>query len=174
MLETMRVAPQGYLLAADSAAVWALCEPVTGDAVPADSTVAGELDIALQRRGFDPSRAILRHDTSWHQDGPFMVITHAVIMPTPTVDSFALDLSPDAAPLTAQLLDHFGPMPTHHPAEIPEQIREADVLQHLLRHLKFLLQHDRTAARALGRHWREQLRPLSPALAGLTSLLHAS
>ena len=165
MLEPMTVRPEVYLLTADAAAVWSLTRrPLLGDPVPADSTIEHEIGLMLYRAGFGGARAAL-HQTSDRQDGPHLIATHAAVFPLQdTAERFALDLSPLAAPVGAELVEAYGPPATHAADTFPTEIRGADVLQHLLRHLAFLVRYDATARRELGPQWREHLRPLQPAL----------
>ena len=169
MLEPMTVRPELYVLAADQVAIWSLTRsPLTGDAVPADSTIEHEVRATLLRDLRQvASDVILVHGTSWRQEGPSLILTHAMVVARPTRHAFALDMSEGAAPVGAPLLDAFGP-PAPHPADAyPDVIRAADVLQHVLRHLAFLIDTDARSARALGRDWARHLRPLRPELARL-------
>jgi len=110
------------------------------------------------------------HSTSWRADGPCLIVTYMVVVDP---GDLVRGIWPDARPITVQAADEVGMPQTHAPDEPPEP-SDFHVLMHGLRHLKYLIEHDGTAAVALGGLWSEHLGPFEPALAGMYSERHVT
>ena len=107
------------------------------------------------------------HSTSWRAEDESIILTYVAALDCPDVP----DHWPGAQMVSAALADVVG-KPTPHAADGPPLPRYVDVLLHAIRHLRFLLDYDATAAGALSPAWRRHLRAFAPALAGLYSEAH--
>lgn len=168
MSEPMNVAVEVWPLAADEAGLWLISgsDAWRYGPVASDGDVHFEVEMLLREHDIRSVNAV--HSTSWRPDGPAVVLTYmAVIDPAGVVR----ERWPDAQPVTAEFADAVGKPPTHAANEAPIP-RYCDVLLHGLRHLNYLLEHDESAAAAMGDTWRERLAPFQPALAGLYSEPH--
>lgn len=170
-MEPMNIVVEVWPVAADEAGLWLVSG---GDAwrsgvVMADGDVHFEVEMLLSEHGIDPDGAVI-HSTSWHPDGPSIVLTYMVAL---TAGGFALDRWPNAAPVTPDLADAEGKPPTHAANEAPVP-RLLDVLFHGLRHLSYLMKTDAENAAAMGGLWQRQLEPFEPALAGMYSERHVA
>lgn len=174
MSQYMTVVPKVWPVAADPEGLWLLSgsgpwEPA--EPVGADSTVHAEIELVLGMNGVDLAAVQLLHSTSWMQEGPRTILTYvAVVEPS---SGFVRRTWPTAVPISPLLPAAVGKPLTHAPTA-PPTIRHVDVLMHGLRHLAFLRMYDGTSAVALDGNplWREHLRPLKPALAGLFNQEH--
>lgn len=169
MTENMTVIPEVWPVAADRVGIWL----ISGDdawrtaAVPADSEPHFELELELFAHGLRDQVALM-HSTSWRVDGPHLIVTYMAVI---RADDLVKGIWPGARPITAALADAVGKPPAHAPTEAPAP-RYIDVLNHGLRHLRFLLDHDDSNSAALGDLWRRHLEPLKPALARMYSEPH--
>lgn len=170
MAENMPVIGEEWVVAADRAGLWL----VSGDdawrtaPVPSDSGPHFELELELTAHGIDLDRVALMHSTSWRADESHLIVTYMVAV---TPDDLVRGIWRDARPITAGAAETVGPARTHAADEPPEP-SDFHVLMHGLRHLKYLIEHDGTAAAALGDLWREHLEPFEPVLAGMYSEPH--
>jgi len=173
-------------LAADRYGIW-LVSP-EGDAWRSDLLAADtEPHRAVQEvlRGHDghPAAAAgaldavrLVHSTSWRTDRAggdnAVVLTYVAVLGGHGLVGgggdmeFVRDVWSDARPLTLEVSDAVGKPHNRSPIEPPTP-RYIDVLMHGVRHLRFLLDTDAQATAALDDHWRDHLRNLEPALAGM-------
>lgn len=174
-MEAMKVGTEIWPLAADrtglwlvsaGARPWAPAEPVMAASEP-----YAEVMLELARMGLQPNQLQLLHSTSWRQHGPRLVLTYAAVIRLDSADSYVHDAWPDAAPLGLDLFQRVGAPPTHGAIGNPAP-RMIDVLHHVLRHLRFLIDNDVTVARALDLHWHNHLRTYAPALATMYHNLH--
>ncbi len=108
----------------------------------------------------------LLHSTSWRADRDAVVLTYVAVLGGHGSHAFVREAWPEARPLGPQLTDSVG-KPFPHGAIEPPTPRYIDVLLHAIRHLRFLLDTDVSAQAALDEHWRQYLRQLQPALAGM-------
>jgi hypothetical protein len=171
MAGDMTVLVEGWTVAADAAGIWL----IGGDAlrtahVPADSGPHFELELELSAYGISRDRVTLMHSTSWRADGPHLIVTYMVVV---RPDGLVLDSWRYAVPVTARAADAVG-RPRTHAADEPPEPSDFHVLMHGLRHLKYLLGHDATAAAALGEPWRRHLDQFEPALAQMYSERHVA
>lgn len=170
MLEPMNVMVEVWPTAADEVGLWL----ISGDdawrtgPVLADGDVHYEVETLLWEHGIGRWGNVL-HSTSWRPDGPHVVLTYMAVIKHP--GRYVRDTWPGAAPVTPELAEAVGKPPTH-AADEPPVPRYVDVLLHGLRHLAYLMEHDRTAADAMGDLWRQHLAPFRPALAGMYSEPH--
>lgn len=120
-------------------------------------------------RSYDEAKWLVRdvddvavlHSTSWRDDTDVFVHTYVAVA---RLDDLAETVWPDAQPITLRLLEHVG-KPTRVGAADEPQPTYIHVLEHSLRHLAFLSEHDAAVQAALDEHWRRHLEPLEPALA---------
>ena len=138
--------------------------------VPSDSGPHFELEMELALHHIHDDQVLLMHSTSWRADGPCLIVTYMVVVDP---GDLVRGIWPDARPITVQAADEVGMPQTHAPDEPPEP-SDFHVLMHGLRHLKYLIEHDGTAAVALGGLWSEHLGPFEPALAGMYSERHVT
>ena len=170
MSEPMNLTVEVWPVVADEAGLWL----VSGDdawrfgPVPADSDVHYEVEFLMADHGVTGQDVAAVHSTSWRPDGPSVVLTY---MAAVKADGFALDRWPGALPITPELAEAVGRPPTHAANEAPVP-RYVDVALHGLRHLAYLIDHDRTNADAMGDLWRQHLAPFEPAMAGMYSEPH--
>ena len=170
MAENMPVFVEVWPLAADEKGIWL----TSGDdawrstlAVPSDSEPHAEVELVLGAHGAS-QEAILIHSTSWRVDGPRLILTYVAVL---YAGEIVRNRWTDARPISLRLADAVGnPTPTA-PTEPPIP-RYIDVLMHGIRHLRFLMDNDATAANALRNPWPNHLGSLSPALAGMYSEVH--
>jgi len=108
------------------------------------------------------------HSTSWRAEDESVILTYAAALDYPDVEEHW----PAAQLVSLALPEVVGP-PITHAADQPPTPRYADVLLHALRHLRFLLEYDATAAAAFSPAWREHLEAFVPALAGMYDQEHA-
>jgi hypothetical protein len=165
MMEAMAARVEVWPVAADELGVWL----VSGDdawrpdlPVMADNEPHFTAEMELSRHGaLEP--AVLLHSTSWRVDGPAIVLTYLAVI---GVEAYVRDAWPAARPVSLKLAQRVG-KPHPHAAIDPPTPRYIDVLLHGLRHLRFLLDTDTSAADALTDSWPTHLRELEPALAGM-------
>lgn len=171
-MEPMNITVEVWPVAADEAGLWLVSgtDGLRYGPVASDGDVHFEVEMLLREHGVDPLEPAAIHSTSWHPDGPSIVLTYMAAL---SVDGFALDRWPDAVPITPELAKDAGKPPTHAATEAPVP-RLLDVLFHGLRHLKYLCEHDATAAAAMGLEWQRHLQSFAPALAGMYSERHAA
>lgn len=163
MAENMTVVAEIWPLAADEHGIWLISggDAWRSYAIAADSEPHFEVELVLA--GHDAGRPALLHSTSWRVDGPSTVLTYIAVF---DCTGLVRGRWPGALPVAADLLPTVGnPLP--HAAAEPPTPRYVDVLHHGLRHLRFLLDTDRSAQQALTGHWVEHLSKLTPVLAGM-------
>ena len=167
MCGLMNVQVEVWPVAADDVGLWLLSgetpwlsAPITQDSDP---------HFEVEELCFTHPRPVLVHSTSWRPDGPHIVLTYIVVYDTGAQP--VLETWPVANPVSSALLDAVGPPATNAAHDVPIP-RHVDVLVHAIRHLRFLQEHDATAADALPAAWRVHLEKLRPALAGLYSTAH--
>ncbi|WP_433346028.1 hypothetical protein [Micromonospora sp. CA-111912] len=172
MAENMAVWVEVWPVAADQVGLWLLSG---GDAwrpglpVPSDSEPHAEVELELAGRAAKDSASLL-HSTSWRVDGPRVILTYIAVV---EVTGLVRDQWPDALPIDLALAEAVGRPPTNAANDAPAP-RYVDVLLHALRHLRFLIDYDATAAEALTGTIRGHLLPLAPALAGMYGERHLS
>jgi|SRR5579875_1985507 len=105
------------------------------------------------------------HSTSWRAEDESVILTYVAVLDCP-------NRWPNAQLVSAALPDFVGRPATHAANDAPTP-RYIDVLLHALRHLRFLREHDATAAAAFSSAWREHLENFTPALAGMYSDRHS-
>ena len=166
MLGPMATRVEVWPVAADEVGIWL----VSGDdawrpglPVMADGDPHFDVEMELSRHGVTEGQATLIHSTSWRVDGPSCVHTYIAVIP---VDGLVRDQWPDALPVSLSVTQTVG-KPLPHEAAEPPTPRYIDVLMHGLRHLRFLLDTDSTAAAALVDPWPTYLAELEPVLAGM-------
>lgn len=170
MAENMPVIVEGWIVAADRAGLWL----VSGDdalrtaPVSSDSGPHFELEMELGLHSIHDDQVLLMHSTSWRADEACLIVTYMVAVEP---GDLVRGVWPDARPITVQAADEVG-KPRTHAADEPPEPSDFHVLMHGLRHLKYLIEHDGTAAATLGGLWREHLGPFEPALAGMYSEPH--
>lgn len=169
MLEPMTVRAEVWPVAADATGLWLLSgdDAWRSDAVMADASVHGEVELLLYREGIEHGAALL-HSTSWRADGTSVVLTYMAVV---SVRGLVRVRFPAALPITLDVARAVGKPPGHAANEVPEP-RYIDVLMHGLRHLRFLQNTDATSRAAMGAHWRRELWSFKPALAGMYEDLH--
>lgn len=177
MFEPMTVWVKVFAVAADKTGLWLSGNDGWLDGpVMADSSEHFMVQSLLREHGIDPADVkdggdcLMLHFTSWHPDGPRHVDTCVVAV---RCDGLALDMWPDARPITPDLYDDpdIGPPPTHGATEEPMP-RELDTLIHGLGHYKWQIKNNAEHRRALGRLWRVQLEPFRETLAGMYQREH--
>jgi hypothetical protein len=90
------------------------------------------------------------HSTSWRQDRSAVVLTFVAVMPAETVDGLA------SVPVgRAQLARGEA-------AAAPARIESAQVVEHALRHLAWLIRDDAVVAERLGPPWQQALVDYAP------------
>jgi hypothetical protein len=179
-IESMKVRVEVWPLAADEAGIW-LC---SGDdawrsplAVDADSEPHAEVEQILSSHGVMAGVDLaLVHSTSWRAEGQAVILTYVAVLacPGPIHDVCVGPIRghwPEARPVGEGLARFVG-RPATHAATNPPAPRYSDVLMHAVRHLRFLMDTDATAAEAMGEQWRPHLDRLSPSLAGLYAERH--
>ena len=102
------------------------------------------------------------HSTSWRCEDTSIMLTYVAALDCPHVH----DHWP-ASQLVSLMLPESVGEPLTHGADQPPTPRYVDVLLHAVRHLRFLLDYDATAAAAFSPAWRSHLMAFSPALAGM-------
>lgn len=102
------------------------------------------------------------HSTSWRCEDTSIMLTYVAALDCPHVH----DHWP-ASQLVSLMLPESVGEPLPHGADQPPTPRYVDVLLHAVRHLRFLLDYDATAAAAFSPAWRSHLMAFSPALAGM-------
>src|SRR5581483_2927239 len=117
-MEPMNITVEVWAVAADEAGLWLVSG---GDAwrygpVASDGDIHFEVEMLLREHGIDPAGDVVIHSTSWHPDGPSIVLTYMAAL---KADGFALDTWPDAVPVTADLAEAAGKPPTHAANEAP-------------------------------------------------------
>jgi hypothetical protein len=168
----MSVMAEGWVVAADAAGIWLVSgrDAWRTSHVPADSGPHFELELELFEHGIDRRQVTLMHSTSWRADGPHLIVTYMVVV---TPRTLVLDRWRGAQPVTVLAANAVG-RPRTHAANEPPEPSDFHVLMHGLRHLKYLLDHDATAAAALGAQWRRHLEPFEPALAEMYAERHVA
>jgi hypothetical protein len=164
MTEHMGAVVEIWPVAADTEGIWLLSgdDAWRSDRIPADGQPQAEVEYVLWSRGA-AERTEFAHSTSWRVDGPHIVLTYIAVV---SVDELVRDTWPSASPISARLANVVGPA-TSGPALSEPVPRHIDVLFHGIRHLRFLLDTDATAQRALIDPWPRHLARLQPALAGM-------
>jgi hypothetical protein len=163
--EPMQVWVEVWPVAADDAGIWL----VSGlDAwrpslpVMADEEPHADVELVLHENSAADD-AVLLHSTSWRVDGPGVVLTYVAVLRKP---GYVRANWPGAEPISPRLPRAVG-RPLAHGAAEPPLPRHVDVLMHAVRHLRFLLDTDDTAAASLDAHWRRHLAEMTSALAGM-------
>lgn len=100
--------------------------------------------------------------TSWRPKDAMVVLTYAVLVAPP--GEYVLDTWPDALPVSAALAEFIGQPESYDPT-MPPLPRNGDVMLHLLRTVKGLLDTDDDNAAAAGPLWASHLGKLAPAFA---------
>jgi hypothetical protein len=165
MAENMAVWVEVWPVAADAAGIWLLSG---SDAwrpelpVAADNEPHADVELLLAEHEVLGNSPLL-HSTSWRCDGPRVVLTYVAVVET---SDLVLDNWPDASPISLELANAVGRPPTNAANEAPAP-RYIDVLMHALRHLRFLIDHDATAAAEIREPLRSHVMLLEPALAGM-------
>lgn len=165
MAENMGVIPEWWAIAADRLGIWLIGgAPQYAAPVPADSEPHFEIELDLTARSIR-GRVTLMHSTSWRVDYRLggLVVTYMVIV---RADDLVRGIWPDALPVTLAAVERVGKPEPHAPDEAPSP-SHFHVLMHGLRHLRFLMDTDTSAAAAMGEMMRRHLEPLTPALAGM-------
>jgi hypothetical protein len=170
MAEPMTVWVEVWPVAADEVGIWLL----SGDdawrpdlPVMADNEPHADVELLLAEHDALDAAALL-HSTSWRVDGPRVILTYMAVIRCPTL---VREHWPTARPISIRVARAVGRPPTHAPVEPPAP-RYIDVLMHGLRHLRFLLDTDATAAAALDEAWRQHLASFEPALTSMYDQLH--
>lgn len=170
--EPMAVTVEVWPVAADDLGLWLISgedSPWPSSPVPQHSEPHRSAELEIIRRGISLSpisggkypEVDLLHSTSWRADGAVVVLTYLAVI---RCNGFVRATWPDAQPISPRTADYAGRAPTHGPVEPPAP-RYWDVLLHGIRHLKFLIETDATAALALREPWREHLEAFGPAIA---------
>jgi len=169
-VEPMTTAVEVWPVAADEVGIWLLSggDALRGGPVMADACMFAEVGLLLEGLGVPDGDVAAVHSTSWRQEGPRQVDTFMAVI---AAGGLVRNRWPAALPVTADLAAVVG-KPFTHAASGPPTPRYVDVLMHGLRHLHYLVEHDATAAAALGELWRRHLGPFEPALAGMYDRLH--
>lgn len=164
MTEHMGAVVEVWPVAADTEGIWLLSgdDSWRSGRIPADGQPQAEVEYVLWSCSA-AERTEFAHSTSWRVDGPHIVLTYIAVV---SVDELVRDAWPSASPISARLADVVGPA-TSGPALSEPVPRHIDVLFHGIRHLRFLLDTDATAQRALIDPWPRHLARLQPALAGM-------
>jgi len=165
MMEPMTTRVEVWPVAADELGIWL----ISGDdawrpdlPVMADNEPHFDVELELASHHAKDSTTLL-HSTSWRVDGSSVVLTYMAVI---EAEGFVRDAWPAARPVSLKLAQHVG-TPHPHAAIEPPTPRYIDVLLHGLRHLRFLLDTDASAAAVLAEPWPEHLKGLEPALAGM-------
>jgi len=181
MLEPMTVRAEVWPLAADETGIWLISG--TGawetDIIMADSDMHWEAETLLIGHGIPRELVIDLHSTSatepgaawpsspgpqwtsWRPNGTSIMHTYlAAVRPA----RYVLEEWPQAAPVTTALAGAVGRPPSYQPTDAPVP-RDVDVLFHLLRHVRHLIDTDDDNARALGELWQQHIKPFRPVLA---------
>jgi aminoglycoside phosphotransferase len=108
------------------------------------------------------------HSTSWRAEDESVILTYVAALDCPDVAGHW-----PAAQLVSLALPEVVGNPITHAADDAPTPRYIDVLLHGLRHLRFLLEYDATAAAAFSPAWRRHLESFAPALAGMYAEEHA-
>jgi hypothetical protein len=171
-MEPMNITVEVWPVAADTQGLWLLSgeDAWRYGPVAADSDIHYEVEFLLAEHGITGADTKALHSTSWHPDGPTVVLTYMAVI---GVGEYVFDRWPDAGPVTADLADAEG-RPRTHAATEPPVPRFLDVMFHGIRHLKYLYEHDRTNAAAMGPLWAQHLMPFESALAGMYSERHVA
>ncbi|MFI7642966.1 hypothetical protein [Nonomuraea sp. NPDC049400] len=106
----------------------------------------------------------LLHSTSWRAIGGAVVLTYIAVRDHPHEPLSSR--WPASLAITRTWAAAAGKPAPHPPAEAPTP-RDADVLLHGLRHLRFLAATDTTAYQAMSEQWRSWLEPFTATLSGL-------
>lgn len=165
MAENMAVWVEVWPIAADEIGIWLLSgQDAWRPALPvaADNEPHADVEMILAEHGI-LGQAPLLHSTSWRCDGPRLVLTYVAVVET---SGLVRDGWSDALPVGLELAEAVGRPPTNAAYDAPTP-RYIDVLLHSLRHLRFLIDNDATAAEALREPLRTHLISLQPALAGM-------
>jgi hypothetical protein len=164
MTEHMGALVEVWPLAADSAGIWLLSgdDAWRSGRIDADGSPQSELEYVLWEHGVH-ERTGYAHSTSWRVDGPHILLTYMAVI---GIDELARDDWPNASPISIRLATAVGPARSG-PALNEPIPRHIDVLLHGIRHLRFLLDTDATAQRALTAPWPRHLSGLDPALSGM-------
>lgn len=188
MLEPMTVCAEVWPLAADEAGIWLISGSGAweSDIIMADSDMHWEAEMLLVQHGVPRESWINLHSTSvtepgaawpsepgpqwtsWRPNGTTILHTYlAAIRP----DEYVRDQWPQAEPVTVALAGAVDQPPSYNPAEacVP---RDVDVLFHLLRHVRSLVDTDDDNADALGELWKLHLQPFRPVLARMYHRKH--
>jgi len=170
MSEPMGVRVETWPVAADDIGLWL----ISGDdawrsslPVMADGEPHAEVELLLYDHDALDDVALL-HSTSWRVDEACVLLTYMALIQS---SELVRDRWPTARPISLALPEAVGKPPTN-AANEPPSPRYIDVLMHGLRHLRFLLDHDATAAAVMDANWRRHLANLEPALAGMYDQLH--
>lgn len=166
--ERMSVRAELWGLSADEAGIWLInggdawrSGPIAADSEP-HYVVEELLD---EHHALGDAKII--HSTSWRAEDESVILTYVAALDCPDVR----DHWPDAQLVSTALGDVVG-KPAPHDADAPPLPRYVDVLLHAIRHLRFLLDYDVTAAESLSPAWRRHLQAFAPALAGMYSDAH--
>jgi hypothetical protein len=163
--EHMGVVLELYTLAVDATGIYMINDG--GQAwrtgrIDADTDVFAELELLAYE--YEPGLALpIIHGTSNRQDGPHMVHTFVAVAETAPFVQFVLARWPDAMPLTPQGAAEVGPAIPHASNARPYP-RDADVLLHAVRHLRFLRDTDDGAREDMSLHLRRHLTAFEPVL----------
>jgi hypothetical protein len=155
-------------LSANERGIWLISggEAWRSGPIAADTDPHWAVSAILREHGALDAAKII-HSTSWRAEGESVVLTYVAALDCPDVETHW----PGAQLVSLMLPDVVG-KPITHAADAPPTPRHIDVLLHALRHLRFLLEHDATAARAFSPAWRSHLNDFAPALAGMYSAEH--
>jgi len=170
MCGQMSVQVEVWPVAVDDAGIWLVSgsDAWRSDPVPQDGDVHFEVETLLHRYSALESTTLI-HSTSWRPDGPFIVLTYVAVLRG--TDHPVRNAWQGALPISRALTEQVGP-PAPNAATDPPIPRYIDVLLHAVRHLRFLLAEDATAAASLDTTWQRHLSGLRPALAGMYTEAH--
>ena len=148
------------VIQADSTIHWAVWETLRENSIP-DPWVMELHSTEITEPGAAWPSAPGPQYTSWRQTEAAIFTTYVAAIRPP--GQYVLDTWPDAEPISRALADVIDRPPSHEPTARPVP-RNGDVLFHLLRHVKFLLETDDRNAEALGPLWKKHLEPFTPVL----------
>lgn len=136
--------------------------------VAADQDIHAEVELLLARHGALDD-VLLLHSTSWHPDGPTLVITYVAVLACtgPVRKRWPLTVPVDPNALT----DAVGRPPAHGAAEVPLP-RMVDVVLHGLGHLAYLRDRNANVRAVLSPAWQRHLAAFEPTLAGMYEVEH--
>jgi hypothetical protein len=164
----MSVRAEVWGLSANDAGIWLINggDAWRSGAISEDSDPHFAVEALLDQHNALGDAKII-HSTSWRAEDTSVVLTYVAALDCPHVH----DHWPGAQLVSAALADAVG-TPNSHAADEAPLPRYVDVLLHAIRHLRFLLDYDATAASSFSATWRQHLMEFAPALAGMYSDAH--